>query len=55
MRYSLFQVKSVLNLKVSGSEKLLSVDIFDTLLFRLVESPFEIFDEVGLRSKAKGF
>jgi FMN phosphatase YigB (HAD superfamily) len=54
LRYSLFQVKSVLNLKVSGSEKLLSVDIFDTLLFRLVESPFEIFDEVGLRSKSEG-
>ena len=37
-----------MNLKVSGLEKLLSVDIFDTLLFRVVESPCEIFDEVGL-------
>ena len=54
MRYSLFQVKFVLNLKVSGLEKLLSVDIFDTLLFRLVESPCKIFDEVGLRSKSEG-
>jgi len=39
-----------LNLKVSGSEKLLSVDIFDTLLFRLVESPFKIFDEIGKKA-----